>query len=87
MTYNYGKQIRVCSKVSYILKENNDAGDLSPSLRIEKIIDSFTASHGVEEHARRFMRDNVCTRKRASVPGPYTIAACIKRAIRQVSFS
>lgn len=36
MTYNYGKQIRVCSKVSYILKKNNDARDLSPSLRIEK---------------------------------------------------
>ena len=36
MTYNYGKQIRVCSKVSYILRENNDAGDLSTSLRIEK---------------------------------------------------
>lgn len=64
MTYNYGKQIRVCSKVSYILKENNDAGDLSPSLRIEKkIIDSFTASHGLEEHASKFKRDNVCTRR------------------------
>jgi len=87
MTYNYGKQIRVCSKVSYILKENNDAGDLSPSLRIGKIIDSFTASHGVEVHARRFMRDNVCTRKRASVPGPYTSAACRRQAIRPVSFS
>lgn len=61
MTYNYGKQIRVCSKVSYILKKNNDAGDLFPSLRIEKIIHFYTASHGVEEHARRFMRDNVCT--------------------------
>lgn len=36
MTHNYGKQIRVCSKVSYILKKNNDARDLSPSLRIEK---------------------------------------------------
>lgn len=36
MTYNYGKQIRVCSKVSYILKENNDAGDLSASLRMGK---------------------------------------------------
>lgn len=82
MTYNYGKQIRVCSKVSYILKKNNDAVDLFPSLRIEKIIDSFTASHGVEEHARWFMRDNVDTRKRASVPGPYSDAACIKRAIR-----
>lgn len=87
MTYNYGKQIRVCSKVSYILKENNDAGDLSPSLRIEKIIDSFIGSHEVEEHARRFTRDNVCTRKRASVPGPYAIAACIKQAIRRVSLS
>lgn len=43
MTYNYGKQIRVCSKVSYILKGNNDAGDLSPPLSIEEIIDSFTA--------------------------------------------
>lgn len=73
MTYNYGKQIRVCSKVSYILKENNDAGDLSPSLRIEKIIDSFTASHGVEEHARWFMGENVCTRKRTSVPDPNTM--------------
>ncbi len=62
MTYNYGKQIRVCSKVSYILKENNDAGDLSPSLRIEKIIDSLTVSHGVWEHARGFMRDNVGTK-------------------------
>lgn len=70
MTHNYGKQIRVCSKVSYILKENNDAGDLSPSLRIEKIIDSFTASHGVEEHTRRFRRDNVCTTKRTSAPDP-----------------
>lgn len=87
MTYNYGKQIRVCSKVSYILKENNDAGDLFASLRIEKIIDSVTVSHWVEEHARRFMRDSVCTRKGASVPGPYTIAACIKRAIRRVSDS
>lgn len=81
MTYNYGKQIRVCSKVSYILKENNDAGDLFASLRIEKIIDSFTASRRVEEWAHRFMRDNVCTRKRASVPGPYAIGSCIKRAI------
>lgn len=87
MTYNYGKQIRVCSKVSYILKENNDAGDLSPSLRIGKIIDSFTASHGVEVRAHRFMRDNVFIRKRASVPGPYTTAACIKRAIRPVGFT
>lgn len=78
MTYNYGKQIRVCSKVSYILKENNDAGDLSPSLRIEKIIDSFTTSHGVEEHAHTFMWDNVCTSKRVSVPGPY-IHRCVHR--------
>ena len=43
MTYNYCKQIRVCSKVSYILKGNNDARDLSPPLSIEEIIDSFTA--------------------------------------------
>lgn len=76
MTYNYGKQIRVCSEVSYILRENNDAGDLSPSPRIEKIIDSSTASHGVEEHARWFMRDNVCTRKRTRVPDPHATAAC-----------
>lgn len=82
MTYNYGKQIRVCSKVSYILKENNDAGDLSASLRIEKIIDFFTALHWVEVHAHRFTRYSVCTRKSPSVPGPYTIAACIKRPIR-----
>lgn len=87
MTYNYGKQIRVCSKVSYILKENNDAGDLSASLRTEKIIDSFTALHWVEEHARRFTRYSVGTRKRASVPGPYAIAACIKRPIRRISDS
>lgn len=85
MTYNYGKQIRVCSKVSYILKENNDAGDLSASLRIEKIIDSVTVSHWVEEPARRFMRDSVCTRKGASVSGSYATAAYIKRAIKQVS--
>lgn len=45
MTYNYGKQIRVCSEVSYILRENNDAGDLSPSPRIGKIIDSSTTLH------------------------------------------
>lgn len=87
MTYNYGKQIRVCSKVSYVLKENNDAGDLSPPLRIGKIIDSSAASHGVEVHTRRFMRDNVCTRRRARVPGPYASAACIRQAIRRVGFS
>lgn len=76
MTYNYGKQIRVCSKVSYILKENNDAGDLSASLRMEKkIMDCFAVLHGVEEHARRFTRDDVCTKKRTSVPDPY--AMCV----------
>lgn len=78
MTYNYGKQIRVCSKVSYILKENNDARDLSLSLRIEKIIDSSTASHGVEERAHRFMRDSASTRRRASVSGPQNTTAYIK---------
>ena len=78
MTYNYGKQIRVCSKVSYILKENNDAGDLSPSPRIGKIIDSFTASHEVEGRAHRFTRDSAGTRKRTCVSGPYTTVACIK---------
>lgn len=76
MTYNYGKQIRVCSEVSYILRENNDAGDLSPSPRIEKIINSSTVWHGVEEHARQFMRDNVSTRKRTSVPDPHAMAVC-----------
>lgn len=76
MTYNYGKQIRVCREVSYILRENNDAGDLSASPRIGKIIDSSTASRGVEEHARRSMRDNVCSRKRTSVPDPRATAAC-----------
>lgn len=87
MTYNYGKQIRVCSKVSYILKENNDAGDLSPSPRIEKIIDSLTASRGFEERAHRFMRDSACTRKSASVSGPQTMSACIKPALRPACFS
>lgn len=76
MTYNYGKQIRVCGEVSYILRENNDAGDLSASPRIGKIIDSSTASHAVEERARRSTRDNVCTRKRTSVPDPHAAAAC-----------
>lgn len=76
MTYNYGKQIRVCREVSYILRENNDAGDLSASPRIGKIIDSSTASRGVEERARRSMRDNVCTRKGTSVPDPHATAAC-----------
>lgn len=61
MTYNYGKQIRVCSKVSYILKENNDAGDVSPSLRIGKIIDSFISTHRVEEWAQRIMKDSAYT--------------------------
>lgn len=61
MTYNYGKQIRVCSKVSYILKENNDAGDLFPSLRIGKIIDSFISTHRVEEWAQRIMKDSAYT--------------------------
>lgn len=82
MTYNYGKQIRVCSKVSYILKENNDARDLSASLSIEKIIDSFTALHWVQEHACRFTRYSVYNKKSATVPGLYTIGACIKRPIR-----
>lgn len=64
MTYNYGKQIRVCSKVSYILRENNDAGDLSPSPRTEKIIDSSTASYGVEEHEGQCLhkKGNKCPR-------------------------
>ena len=61
MTYNYGKQIRVCSKVSYILKENNDAGDLFPSLRIGKIIDSLISTHRVEEWAQRIMKDSAYT--------------------------
>lgn len=69
MTYNYGKQIRVCSKVSYILKENNDAGDLSASPRMgEKIMDCFTVLHGVEEHARGFTRDDVCTKRENKCP-------------------
>lgn len=66
MTYNYGKQIRVCSKVSYILKENNDAGDVSPSLRIGKIIDSTTSTHRVEECPHRIMKSSAYTRKGAS---------------------
>lgn len=71
MTYNYGKQIRVCSKVSYILKENNDAGDLSASPRIEgkkKKKDCFTVLHRVEEHDRGFTRDDVCTKRENKCP-------------------
>lgn len=53
MTYNYGRQIRVCSKVSYILRENNDAGDLFSSLQIgkKKKADFSKASHETEKHA------------------------------------
>lgn len=40
---------------------------------LKKIIDSFTASHEVVEHVHRFTRDNVCTRKSASVCGPDSI--------------
>lgn len=78
MTYNYDKQIRVCSKVSYILKENNDARDLSPFLGIKKI--PFTASHRVEKLAHKFKRDHVCTRKGAGVCGPCTVLHTIERA-------
>lgn len=46
MTYNYGKQIRVCSKASYILEKNNDAGDLSPFLWIGKKHKTITLTWG-----------------------------------------
>lgn len=82
MTYNYDKQIRVCSKVSYILKENNDARDLSPFLRMKKKRKKipFTASHGVEKPAHKFTRDRVCTRKGAGVCGLCTVLHTIERA-------
>lgn len=70
MTYNYGKQIRVCSKVSYILKENNDATDLSPPLRIWKIIDFTTDPQGVEECAHKIMKDSASKGQGARGSGP-----------------
>lgn len=70
MTYNYGKQIRVCSKVSYIWRKNNDAGDLSLSPGIGKIIDSLTLADGVEVRAHTIMEDSDCTRLRASGSSP-----------------
>lgn len=70
MTYNYGKQIRVCSKVSYIWRENNDAGDLSLSPGIGKIIDSLTSADGVEVRAHTIMKDSDCTCLRASGSSP-----------------
>lgn len=70
MTYNYGKQIRVCREVSYILRENNDAGDLSASPRIGKIIDSSTASHGVEERARPVHEGQCLHKKENKCPRP-----------------